>query len=333
MLSRNIGNKKIIALASIMCLLIIGTVGIAFAAYNGECWVVNGGNGEVVKLNSKGEVATFTQEGQQFPCILTFGTPAESGAVNPKDGTYWLAHPAAGTVYKINPDNMSLAAEVKFTGSQKPRSISVDPTDGSVWVGTDSGVFKVTVDGQKKQIAPTGDAAWVSVNTKDGSCWVADSSGKMLKYSKTGAKLLQSAVTLKEPKYIVVNSTTGNAWAADSQDGILVKLDANGNELLRTTEVGMPVSPAINFKTGDLWVADAKNFQVVKVSKDGKVAATVPGFTFPAAVAVDAKSGEVWVADQFASSIAKVAGNGQPIVSIPGFTLPVAVSVGYWEAK
>jgi DNA-binding beta-propeller fold protein YncE len=305
----------------------------AGAAYNGECWVVNGGNGEVVKLNSKGEVATFTQEGQELPCILAFGTPADYGTVNPKDGTFWLAHAAAGTVYKINPDNMSISAEIKFTGNQNPRSISVDPTDGSAWVGTDSGVFKVTADGQKRQIAPSGDAAYVSVNIKDGSCWVADSSGQMLKYSKTGSKLLASSVKLKEPKYIVVNSTTGNAWAADSQDGILVKLDANGNELLRTTEVGMPVSPAINFKTGDLWVADAKNFQVVKISKDGKVAATIPGFTFPASVSVDSKSGEVWVADQFANSVTKVAGNGKPIIAIPGFTLPISVSIGYWEGQ
>lgn len=331
MLSRNIGNKKIITFASITCLLIIGIVSIAVAAgYNGECWVVNGsGNGEIVKVTSKGEID---------PNIISGFEQPQYAIVNPKDGTLWVSDAAAGAIFKFNFDG-SEPVQIKFTDTHKPRSISIDPTDGSAWVGTDAGVFKVSADGkQKQQVATTADEAYVSVNTTDGSCWIIDSktgAGKVMKYSKTGQKLLDASLTkaLTEPKYVAVNSATGDVWVADSQDGILVKLNANGQELLRTTDVGMPVSPSVNYKTGDLWVADAKNFQVVKLSANGKVSAAVPGFTFPASVSVNSKTGEVWVADQFANSVTKLSGNGQPVFSVPGFTLPISVSVGNWEGK
>jgi DNA-binding beta-propeller fold protein YncE len=328
MLSRNIDNKKIITLVSIACLLIIGGGSIALAAgYNGECWVVNGsGNGEIVKVTSKGEID---------PNIISGFEQPQYAVVNPKDGTLWVSDAAAGAIFKFNFDG-SEPVQIKFTSTYKPRSISIDPTDGSAWVGTDAGVFKISADGkQKQQVATTGDEAYVAVNTTDGSCWVADSSGKVLKFSKAGQKLLDASLTkaLTEPKYVAVNSATGEAWVADSQAGILVKLDANGKELLRTTDVGMPVSPSVNYKTGDLWVADAKNFQVVKLSANGKVAVAVPGFTFPASVSVNSKTGEIWVADQFANSVTKLSGNGQPVFSVPGFTLPISVSVGNWEEK
>ena len=329
MLSRSIDNRKTITLASIACLLIIGVGSIAVAAaYNSECWIVNGsGEGEIVKVTPKGEID---------PNIIAGFAQPQHAIVNPRDGTLWVSDSAGAVVFKFNSDT-SIAAQIQFTGSKKPRSISIDPNDGSAWVGTDSGVFKISADGQqKRQVATTKDEAYVSVNTTDGSCWIADSksgAGKVMKYSKAGQQLLVASVKLTEPKYIAVNSTTGNVWVADSQAGILVKLDANGKELLRTTEVGMPVSPSVNFKTGDLWVSDAKNFQVVKISANGKVVATVPGFTFPSSVSVDSKTGEVWVADQFANSVTKLSANGQPIFSIPGFTLPISVSVGYWEEK
>ncbi|MBM3241837.1 hypothetical protein FJZ31_36670 [Candidatus Poribacteria bacterium] len=337
MLSRNTDNKKIITLASITCLLIISVGSIAVAAYNGECWVVNGsGNGEIVKVSSKGEID---------PNIISGFEQPQYAVVNPKDGTLWVSDSAAASVFKFSFGGNE-PVQVKFTGGQRPRSIAIDPTDGSAWVGTDATVdedtgaqagtvVKITPDGKKQQIATGLKEAFVSVNTTDGSCWVADSSGKVLKYSKTGQQLLAASfsVALTEPKYVAVNSTTGEVWVADSQDGTLVKLDANGKELLRTKDVGMPVSPSVNYKTGELWVADAKNFQVVKLSANGKVAAAIPGFTFPASVGVNSKTSEVWVADQFANSVTKLSGNGQPVFSIPGFTLPISVSVGNWEGK
>jgi DNA-binding beta-propeller fold protein YncE len=339
MLSRNIDNKKIITLASIMCLFIIGITSIAVAAgYNGECWVVNGsGNGEIVKVMPKGEIDPNYISGFEQP---------QYAVVNPKDGTLWVSDAAAASVFKFSFGGNE-PVQIKFTGGQRPRSISIDPTDGSAWVGADTtvgeegdvqkgSVVKISPDGKKQQVAADiGGEVYVSVNTTDGSCWVADSSGKVLKFSKEGQKLLDASLTkaLKEPKYAAVNSATGEVWVADSQAGILVKLDASGKELLRTTDIGMPVSPSVNYKTGDVWVADAKNFQVVKVSANGKVSKAVPGFTFPASVSVNSKTGEVWVADQFANSVTKLSGNGQPVFSVPGFTLPISVSVGNWEEK
>ena len=324
-------SKQIITLTSIVCLLIISVASMAVAAgYNGECWVVNGsGNGEIVKV---------TPDGQVDPNIIAGFVQPQYAIVNPKDGTLWVSDAAAGAVFKFNFDG-SGPVQINFTGNDKPRSISIDPNDGSAWVGADTGVYKVTADGKsKKKVATTGDEAYVAVNTADGSCWVADSSGKVLKYSKEGQKLLEASPTtpLTEPKYVAVNSTTGDVWVADSQAGIIVKLDANGKELLRTTEVGMPVSLSVNFKTGDLWVADTRNFRFVKLTADSKVSATVPDMGIPKAVSVNSQTGEVWVATtQFTGEgyVIKLSKGGKPLFMIDVFTSPISVSVGYWEEK
>jgi DNA-binding beta-propeller fold protein YncE len=331
MLSRNINEKKIISLTSIVCLLIIGSISTAFAAYNGECWVVNGsGNGEIVKVSPDGQID---------PNIISGFVQPQYAVVDPRKGMLWVSDAAAGAVFKFNFDGGE-PVQIKFTSNQKPRSISIDPNDDSAWVGTDKGVFKVTPDGKKRQIAATGDEAYVSVNTSDNSCWVSDSNSKghkVLKYSKDGAQMVSTKIEgITEPKYVAVNPTTGNVWVADSQAGIIVKLDANGKELLRTSDVGMPVSLSVDFKTGDLWAADTKNFQFVKLSADGKIKVTVPDLGIPKAVSVNPKTGEAWVATTLFTGegyVVKLAKGGKPIFSIDVFTSPISVSVGYWEEK
>jgi DNA-binding beta-propeller fold protein YncE len=258
--------------------------------------------------------------------------------VNPKDGTLWVSDAAAGAVFKLSFDG-SETVQIKFTSNDKPRSISIDPNDGSAWVGADTGVYKVTADGKtKKKVATTGDEAFVAVNTADSSCWITDASGKVFQCNKEGQKLREASLKtpLTEPKYAAVNPTTGNVWLADSQAGIIVKLDANGKELLRTTEVGMPVSLSVNFKTGDLWAADTTNFRFVKLTPDGKISATVPDMGIPKAVSVNSQTGEVWVATtQFTGEgyVIKLSKGGKPLFMIDVFTSPISVSVGYWEEK
>jgi DNA-binding beta-propeller fold protein YncE len=327
MLSRN-RNTKIITLTGIVCLLAASIASVAVAAYNGECWVVNGsGNGEIVKVSPDGQID---------PNIISGFVQPQYAVVNPKNGTLWVSDAAASAVFKFNFDGGE-PVQIKFTSTQKPRSISIDPNDDSAWVGTDKGVFKVTSDGQKRQVASTGDECYVSVNTSDGSCWGADSSGQVIKLSKDGATMVKTPITgMTEPKYVAVNPTTGNVWVADSQAGIIVKLDANGKELLRTTDVGMPVSLSVDFKTGDLWAADTKNFQFVKLSDAGKVSVTVPDLGIPKAVSVNSKTGEAWVATtQFTGEgyVVKLAKGGKPLFMIDVFTSPISVSVGYWEEK
>jgi len=55
------------------------------------------------------------------------------------------------------------------------RSVSVNPTDGSVWAATGSSIMHLAADGTVlRQINGFWNPESVSVNTADGSCWVAD---------------------------------------------------------------------------------------------------------------------------------------------------------------
>ena len=338
MLSRIMNNKWIATIAGVGCLLIICSIwqSAASAEYSGECWVINGGSGQIAKLTAKGELTNVIISGFSQP---------QMAIVNPRDGSCWVSDAAGGVVFRFNSDG-SLPegfpqTGVKFKGKRKPRSISIDPNDGSAWVGTDISIAKISAIGQMTPIPSTGvKEVYVAVNTADGSCWAADSSGKVLKYSKAGQRLLTAAVQLKEPKYIAVNPKTGEAWVADTQAGIVVKLDANGKEILRVTEVGMPTSPSVNPVDGSCWVASANTGQVFQLSANGKVAKKIPlpsdfGFSMPSSLVVNPnpKDNSIWIADQMGGQIIKLSNKGKIILRIPGFDQPASVSAGYWAGQ
>lgn len=292
------------------------------AEYNGECWVVSGGD-TVYKLYP---------DGNADPTNISNLTQAQTAEVNPRDGTVWIAVSAANTVYKFNPSSGEF---IEIPNIKKPHSVSINPVDGTAWIGGHDVVVKAWANATNdKGVLATIDGVHepeVAVNPTDGSCWVTDSRGKIARYDSNGALVATSPVKLTEPKYVTVNSKTGEAWVADTQASILVKLDANGRELLRLTDIPLPISPRVNSQDGSLWVV-ANSSMLIKLSANGqKIKEISNAGQYILAISVNPKDGSLWIADLL-GGVSRFSAEGQKLFgnAIP---MPSYVSVGYWAGE
>lgn len=309
--------------AIIVLLIVVSLINNLHAEYNGECWVVSGGD-TVYKLYP---------DGNADPTIIPNLTQAQTAEVNPRDGSVWIAVSAANTVYKFNPSSGDF---ISIPNIKRPHSVSINPVDGTAWIGGLDVVVKVSSAGH---VLATVDGVYepeVAVNSSDGSCWVTDSRGKITRYNSTGALVITSPVKLTEPKYVTVNSKTGNAWVADTQANILVKLDANGRELVRLTDIPLPISPQVNSQDGSLWVVGNSSSLIMLSSNGQKIQEIQNAGLAILAISVDPKDGSLWIADQFGSTfqgeVSKYSADGKKLFGnyIP---MPSYVSVGYWAGE
>lgn len=307
--------------------LITGSLSPLHANYNGECWVVSGGD-TVYKLNA---------EGLADPTIIPGLTQAQAAVIDPKSGVVWIAVSAANLVFRYDtahPDPNQAFSQLPPI--ERPHSVSVNPTDGTVWVGGINTVQKFSANGSQVLATITGvHEPTVAVNSTDGSCWVTDSRGAIARYSAAGAVAATSPVKLKEPKYVAVNSQSGNAWVTDPHANVVVKLSPSGQELLRVADLKLPSSPSVNQKDGTLWVVADGN-TLVKLSADGQQLTQVPAGMAVLSICVSSQDGSVWVADQFGSTfqggVSKFSAAGQQLFENP-IPQPSFVSVGNWAGQ
>lgn len=296
------------------------------AAYNGECWVVSGGD-TVYKLHSNGALDSASIPGL---------TQAQSAEVDPKSGVVWISVSAANAVFRYDPAATDPNAAFKtISDISGARSISINPGDGTVWIGGKSVVKKISADGSQVLAEITGvHEPEVAVNPTDGSCWVTDSRGSATRYDANGAAVAKGP-ELKEPKFVAVNPKTGNAWVADTQASVLVKLNPAGQELLRITDISKPTSPEVNAKDGNLWLVSNAS-TLVKLSPSGQKTAEIPAGMAILAIGIDGSDGGIWVADQIGSTfqgeVSKFSASGEKLFGV-GIPMPSHVSVGNWAGQ
>ena len=187
-----------------------------------------------------------------------------------------------------------------------PRSVSVNPTDGSVWAATGASIMHLAADGA---ILSQTNGFWepcsVSVNPFDGSCWVADSrTSKVIHLNEHGAELSRTG-GFASPVCVSVNHVDGSCWVADRGTydfdlyryfgSAVVHLGGDGSELWRGEDFNGPWSVSVNPSDGSCWVADTDNGHLVHLASDGTELPGVPAGT-PIAVAVNPRDGSCWVA-------------------------------------
>jgi streptogramin lyase len=319
---------------STIFVLIVVSLNPLHASYNGECWVVSGGD-TVYKLNA---------DGLADPTIIPGLTQAQAAVVDPQSGVVWIAVSAANAVFRYDPAELDPnQAFITLPPIERPHAVSVNPTDGTVWIGGINTVQKFSADGTQILVSITGvHEPEVAVNTTDGSCWVTDSRGTIARYSAAGAAAATSPVKLSEPKYVAVNSQSGNAWVTDPHANVIVKLSPSGQELLRITDIELPSSPSINQKDGSLWVVarpTGGSNALVKLSADGQKLIEVPEAGIAIlSISVSSQDGSVWVADQqigmppLEGTVTKFSAAGQALVTNP-IPQPSFVSVGNWVGQ
>ena len=315
--------SRTLQMLSVMLVLIVVSLASLHANYNGECWVVSGGD-TVYKLNA---------DGLADPTIIPGLTQAQAAVVDPQSGVVWIAVSAANAVYRFDPQTVAFT---QLPPIERPHAVSVNPTDGTVWIGGINTVQKFSADGTQILASITGvHEPEVAVNTTDGSCWVTDSRGTIARYSAAGVVAATSPVKLSEPKYVAVNSQSGNAWVTDPHAGVIVKLSPSGQEVLRIADLKLPSSPSVNQKNGNIWIVADSN-TLVKFSADGQKLMEIPAGMAILSISVYSQDGSVWVADQFGSTfqggVSKFSADGQQLFENP-VPQPSFVSVGNWAGQ
>ena len=321
--------SRTLRMLSAVLILIVVSLNPLHASYNGECWVVSGGD-IIFKFYPDG---SRDASGISFPVAVS---QTNAAVVDPKSGVLWIAVSAAGAVFRYDSASTDPNQAFSQLDITQPHAVSVNPTDGTVWVGGNNIVQKFSADGKQILATITGiHEPQVAVNSTDGSCWVTDSRGTIARYSAGGAVAATSPVKLKEPKYVAVNSQSGNAWVTDPHANVVVKLNPSGQELLRIVDFKLPSSPTVNQKNGNLWVVSNSN-TLVKLSADGQKLIEVPEAGIAIlSIDVSSQDGSVWVADQqigmppLEGTVTKFSAAGQALVTNP-IPQPSFVSVGNW---
>ena len=304
--------------------LVVMLLGLAVATsygqYNGECWVVSGGE-TIYKLYA---------DGQADPTVIPNLTQASAAEVNPADGVVWIAVSAANTVYRYDPNSGAFSEIPDIT---RPNQIAINPADGSAWIAGLDAVKKVSGDGTQVIATIAAHEPAVAVNPKDGSAWITNARGPIARYDANGNKIAD-APTMGEPKGVSVDYE-GNAWIADSQHSELMRVSPTGAELVKITDIPNPTSPRINPIDGSLWVVSQQSMLINLASDGTKKAEFLAGMAI-VAIALSPADDGIWIADllgeTFQGEISKWNASGHALFKNP-IPQPSSLSVGYWTGN
>jgi len=117
----------------------------------------------------------------------------------------------------------------------------------------------------------------LAVNPADGSCWVADNyilpvSARVVEYGSVvhlaadGSEIWRNA-DFADPRAVAVDATDGSCWVGASNG--LSHLAADGTLILYRGRVGYPQAVAVDPADRSVWVADARNYQLLHLATDG----------------------------------------------------------------
>jgi len=281
--------------------------------------------------------------------LWDFGDGSTSAEQNPthtysKHGSYTVSLTAAndlGQSSHIAPGYISAAGETvteAWRGGltiEEPSSVSVNYTDGSVWVGELGGSLgHLSVSATeaiyiKYQFSAFGmyTSTSVSVDPTDGSCWgTGFEDGQVVHLGADGAILTRRG-GFDHPHSASVNPSDSSCWVADYGNDQVVHLGADGAELWRGGDFDGPSSVSVNPVDGSCWVADYFGGTVVHLGADGTELWREWGFSQPSSVSVNPTDGSVWVADYGHNEVVHLRANGNELWRGGGFLSPRSLAV------
>jgi DNA-binding beta-propeller fold protein YncE len=204
---------------------------------DGSVWTALPNQGQLVKLNSNGEVLLGV------PGFSTTG----SITVDPRDGDIWVAEYHPARLVHVSYDGVVLFEIATATFySNLPHQIAVDPRDGSLWFVGDQAVYKLNALGQSLiRVEGFLEPVAVAVDPADGSVWVASyesaMSGQVARLSAGGEFLVK--IPLEERAHLVgVNPFDGTIWVG--LDRAMLRLSKAGKILSKQFGYTAPISIA-----------------------------------------------------------------------------------------
>lgn len=251
----------------------------------------------------------------------------------------------------LNAIKISGNKATRFSGFSQPMSISINVSDGSVWVADTDAVRVKKLSASGKVLATIENEFQtqpisVAVDPRDGSCWVA-TTDTVYKFSQNAKKMLEKQ-GFSEP-VLALNQKNGECWIADSNNARIVRLAPDGTQLAVYTIDGLSQikSISINQEDGTCWVIDPFAQRAVKLSPDGQLLVNVsvapPGGATMATCVSASTDGGCWISfivDFMTPNkdiVMKVSADGKQTLTVSGFHMPSTVAFdpkdkGCWVA-
>jgi hypothetical protein len=249
-------------------------------------------------------------------------------AVNPSDGSLWVAEPAQ--ILHLNSSGDVIWQDADYAN---PRSISVNRVDGSCWVAN-------TENHEVLRISSSGSILWrvggfnlpmsVSVNPTDGTAWVADNASAQVVHVASNGSELWRGGGFTYPVAVAVNEADGSCWVADKHANAVVHLNSQGTEL-RRVNLSTPRTLAVNPKHGDVWVIAGS--QLVHLDPDGTTRASAVGPSGAGQLSVYLAQDTVWVSDEEGDRISHLAPVCSPFADVDCWHWALHETVACYDAN
>ena len=163
-----------------------------------------------------------------------------------------------------------------------PEAVSIDPTDGTVWVGDTRNdrivQWKADLTAPIAKfgasvVAPAGPGEFTYIEDLDvapnGAVYVADTNNNRIQVLANGASTFTvlGGATLNHPMGVAVSSNGNDLYVADSGADRIVRLDAATGALEQTYATGLDEPQGVAVADdGTVWVADSLNDRIVRLS-------------------------------------------------------------------
>jgi DNA-binding beta-propeller fold protein YncE/PKD repeat protein len=335
----------------VFCLVIFGLIfisGMGTANADDEaknCWIADNGGNRVVKLDACGsQICEFNQSHNSLmeePVAL---------AVNPADGSCWVACTYTNTVFKLS---SQCEEELCLHGTQihpanngevNPSSPCIDE-NGDCWltlawikhiVKLDQNTGAIGVDIEDKGLASFEYPIAMAIDHCNHKLWVAEANylgmGNVTRFSYTpNSCTFENRWSGFQPVWVDVDPTNGYCWVADYGNNEVAKISKDGTKIDRFTGFDQPMCVSVDPNTHCCWVADQGNNRVVMLSFLGtEECESSPGlFNSPWAVKVDPTFGTCWVSDTGNNRVMKLGFCAPLMQETTGFDQPVGIALDY----
>ncbi len=293
----------------------------------GCAWVCNQGEGEVVKLSSRG-AELFRVEQFVEPVAL---------AVDAENRRLWVVDREEQLLWRLDFDGEKL--DSLFTGG-RPEAAAAVIQDGSCWIADSDSAFvrRIAADGVtilntvRGMTQPTALAA----NPWTGELWVCDRGAGSLYRIATDlpeettindTTLVRSMHGFQLPVDLAIEPQSGACWLVDRQAATVYRVLADLSDSLAISGFSDPLAVAAGSGTGLVWVSDGGSEGTVSKLFYDNLQLQISGLAWPRALAVDFNDGSCWIPETEQNRILRYSDSGELLTTTSGFNYPVAISL------
>jgi streptogramin lyase len=166
-------------------------------------------------------------------------------------GSVWVTDPADGLVFRLDPKNGRVIAEIPAESGGTPFALTAG--EGAVWVVSGSSGQITRIDPLTDQAAapiPVDNATGVAAG--EGGLWVSNGSGgNVTQFTSTGDRVVRVVPLHGRADALALGA--GAVWVTDGKNRVVWKLDPGSGEILE--RIQLAASPYVVAVAGnDVWV-------------------------------------------------------------------------------